>query len=106
MRGGRLREGPSRLLCTHCPQDIPKKSDAVGKGKVCEGQGGVLAQRVNRMEANKIGSQVGSGRLNERVGLDRRQGRGFGGKAQMGENFDKHRGIFDGGDMRHRAPTL
>ena len=50
MRGGRLREGPSRLLCTHCPQDIPKKSDAVGKGKVCEGQGGVLAQSLNRME--------------------------------------------------------
>ena len=36
--------------------------------EVGEGQGGVLAQGSSRREANYIGSRVGSGRLNERVG--------------------------------------
>jgi len=35
------------------------------------------------MEANDLGSQVGSGRLKERVGLSRRTRWGFGGQAQM-----------------------
>ncbi len=71
-----------------------------------EGQGGVVAPRASRMEANDLGSQVGSSRLKERVGLSRRTRWSFGGQAQMGEDFGHDRGLFDGGDMHHRAPTL
>ncbi len=58
------------------------------------------------METNENGSQVGSGHLNERVGLRRCTGRGFGGQAQMSEDLGYHRGIFNGGDERHRAATV
>ena len=78
----------------------------MGSGEGGERQGGVVAQRESRMEAHDLGSQVGSGRLKERVGLSRRTRWGFGGQAQMSEDFEDHVGIFDGGDRRHRAPTL
>ncbi len=58
------------------------------------------------MEAEGIESWCGSGRLKERGGPGRRTGWSFGGQAQMGEDFDNHRGVFDGGDERHRAATV
>ena len=61
---------------------------------------------MNRREANDLGSQVGSGRLKEGVGLSWRTRWGFGGQAPMGEDLDDHVGLFDGGDRRHRATTL
>jgi len=77
-----------------------------GGSELDKDQGGLLAQRLNRREADGIGSWMGSGRLKERVSLWWCTGWGFGGQAQMGENFDNHRGLFDGGDMRHQATTL
>jgi len=63
------------ILRTGYSQELrPSGGFEVGKG-----QGGLLAQRVNRMEANEIGSRVGSGRLKERESLYRRTGWGFGG---------------------------
>jgi len=50
------------------------------------------------MKPDGVESRVGSSRLNERVGLRRRTGWGFGGQAKMGEDFGNDRGIFDGGD--------
>ena len=58
------------------------------------------------MEANEIGSRVGSGRLKERESLHRRTGWGFGGQAQMGEDLGNDRGIFNGGDERQRAASI
>ena len=74
--------------------------------EVDEDQGGVLAQLVNRSEADGIGSRMGSGCLKEMAYLRRCTGRGFGGQAQMSEDFDNHCGIFNGGDECDRAPTV
>ena len=101
-----MQEGPSRSLRTPCLQDIPKKSDTSGSGERGEGQGGVLAPNWNRMEAKGIQSWLGSGGLKERVVLHRGTGWGFGRQAQMGEDLDDHRGLFDGGDERHRAAAV
>ena len=98
MMGGRLREWPFRPLCTNCVKDIPKKSNTVVSGEVGKDQGGVLAQRWSRMEADDIESRVGAGRLKERGGLGRRTGWSFGGQAQMREDLDHHGRIFDGRD--------
>jgi len=73
---------------------------------MCEGQGGVLAQSWSRMEADCIGSRVGSGRLKERVALHWRTRWGFCGQAQMREDFGNDGGIFDGGDERQGAATI
>ena len=71
-----------------------------------KGQGGVWAPGWNRMKAEGIASWLGSGRLKERGGLDRRTGWGFGGQAQMGEDLHNHPGIFDGGNEDDRAATV
>ena len=71
-----------------------------GGSEVDEDQGGVLAQRVNRSEADGIGSRMGSGCLKEMAYLRRCTGRGFGRQAQMSEDFDNHCGIFNGRDER------
>ena len=52
MRGGRLRPGPSRSLCTGYSQELRHS----GEFKVDEDQGGVLAQSLNRMERECIKS--------------------------------------------------
>ena len=52
------------------------------------------------MEADSIGSRVGSGRLNERVGLCWRTWWSFGEQVQMDENLGNAPGIFDRGDAR------
>ena len=59
-----------------------------------------------RVKPDGIGFRVELGRLNEIAGLRRRTGWGFGGQAQMGEDFDNHGGIFNGGDERHRCTTV
>ena len=69
-----------------------------GASEVDEDQEGVLAQRVNQSEADGIGSRMGSGCLKEMGYLRRCTGRGFGGQAQMSEDFDNHCGIFNGRD--------
>jgi len=61
---------------------------------MCEGQGGVLAQGGSRIEADYIGSRVGSGRLKERAGLLWLTGWSFGGQAQMGEDFGNEKSKF------------
>ena len=53
-----------------------------------------------------MASRGSSGGLKEWVALSRRTGWGFGGQAQMGEDLEDHVGIFDGGNMPPRAPTL
>ena len=58
------------------------------------------------MEGEGSESWLGSGRLKERGGLDRRRGWGFGGQAQMRQDLHNHRGIFDDGDERYGATTL
>ncbi len=73
--GRSLREWPFRSLCTGYSHELGHR----GRFEVPEGQTGVLAPRWNRMEAEGIESWGGSGRLNERVGLPRCMGWGFGG---------------------------
>ena len=58
------------------------------------------------MKAEGLASWVVSSRLKEWGGLHRRMGWGFGGQGQMGEDFDNHRGIFDGGNERDQAATV
>ncbi len=50
------------------------------------------------MESDGMGSRVESGRLKEIAGPRRRTVWGSGGQAQVGENLDDHRRLFDGGD--------
>ena len=76
MRQVSMHEGPFLPVCTGYSQEIRHRGESEGD----EDQGGALAKRVNRREADGIGSWVGSGRLKERGGLHWRTGWGFGGQ--------------------------
>jgi len=56
---------------------------------VAEDQGGLLAQSVNRREADGIGSWLGSGRLKERASLRGSTRWGFGGHVEREHAFEQ-----------------